>query len=191
MWIVPPENIFTINWRVYVKKFEMQIIENISKYPVYPMRVCHGFCERRTASRSHAFSAEPFALASLKVHSLQFLKKKNLWQILTQKSGANFDAQALKLDIFLAIPSSLLPGLGKFTNNNHKRDPVYFSMEIKWNIINVSHSQVDIQIPIILKSYSHYLSEGLCYWMTNNEAKSELEWLANIPSNLKGKSEMN
>ena len=55
----------------------MQILKNISKYLVYPKSVCHSFCERRTASRSQAFSVEPFALASIKVHSYSFFKKKS------------------------------------------------------------------------------------------------------------------
>ena len=41
--------------------------------------------------------------------------KKYLQQILIQKSGVHFDAQALALGIFLAILSSLLPVLGEFT----------------------------------------------------------------------------
>ena len=49
---------------------EMNIIENISKYPKSPMRLCHGFCERRTSSWSHAFSEEPCAVALIKVHRL-------------------------------------------------------------------------------------------------------------------------
>jgi len=98
-----PENLFTISWRVCVKEFDVQIIENIKKYPVYPVRGCHCICERRTSSRCHAFS-ELLTLALIKIHK-GYTLKKNPWQILIQESGATFDAQALKLGIFFAILS--------------------------------------------------------------------------------------
>lgn len=81
----------------------MQIIENIKKYPVYLVRAWHCICERRTSSRCHAIS-ELLTLALIKIHK-GYTLKKNPWQILIQESRANYDAQALKLGIFLAILS--------------------------------------------------------------------------------------
>lgn len=75
---VSPENLLTINCRVYVKESERQIIENVNKYSVCPVRACHCLCERGTFSRFCAFSAEPLPLALIKVHRIQFLLKKSV-----------------------------------------------------------------------------------------------------------------
>lgn len=55
----------------------MQIIENINKYLVYPMRVRQLPLREGSSSRSHAFSAEPLALALIKIRRVKFLLKKS------------------------------------------------------------------------------------------------------------------
>lgn len=92
----------------------MQIIENINKYPVHPMRVSSVSMRGSIFKVSCPLCRNPcsgFDKGSQNAVS----HKNNLQQILTQKSEESSDAEAFKLGIFLVNPSFLVSVLGKFT----------------------------------------------------------------------------
>ena len=78
------------------------------------------------------------------------------------KSLGQFDVQVLKVtteQLSLGHPFIITWHTQIYFKNTHKRS--YFSMEIKWNIVNVLFTS-QYTIPIILESYSHDLSKGWC-----------------------------